>query len=70
MLALGSEAAPQEDEGYGHLHFLLAGLHGEQSYRDGCGSDLTITWKDGEAAVGTAACPVTWRILAEGSPVQ
>lgn len=66
-LALGSE--PKRETGqYNHLHFLLAGLQGEQLYHDSCGNDFTVTWRDGRAAaIGTMACSVTWQIISEGS---
>lgn len=49
---------------YENLCFLLFGAHGESSFRDEAGNDLTLRWENGKIQTeGALACPIT--VLAE-----
>ena len=50
------------------LHLLLAGTCGQFRFRDELGTDLTISWTDGEPHInGSCPFPLTWEVIpAEG----
>ena len=62
-LTLGSKPEPGKGK-YDHLHFLLAGQNGEQTFLDGFGCQFTIAWDDAHVELaGQTACLVTWQII-------
>ena len=65
--SLGSPVGNQVSAG-APLHLLLAGTCGQFRFRDELGTDLIISWTDGEPHInGSCPFPLTWEVIpAEG----
>ena len=65
--SLGSPVGNQVEAG-APLHLLLAGTCGQFRFRDELGTDLIISWTDGEPHInGSCPFPLTWEVIpAEG----
>ena len=62
-LSLGSPVGNQVEAGV-PLHLLLAGTCGQFRFRDELGTDLRISWTDGQVHVdGSCPFPLTWEMI-------